>query len=434
MAKGHGVSIQPPGGYIFSYEERNGIKRPMSILENVNVQACAILEHCTGSKTTGEIADILEGEFEDVPPDLLSQVETFLNTALEKGYITYSKAPARMEGIIQGSIAFYTPSQILIEVTSVCNLKCAHCLVSAGRSSADELSGSQFIKIADHFSQMGVRRLTLSGGEILAAKDWESLLDFCVRRFDSVLLTNGILITGDVAKKLAQCREVYVSLYGANAQTYEKFSQVEGSFERALRGIALLTEQNIPVSASVPMTPFNLEELEEIVALAISLKCSTVRVGTVIPLGRARARQWGLTEEQKERVNAHMNHLRQKYKDAIEIQWEEDFEKEEHTCGAGYERWAVASNGDVYPCVLFRIPIGNLIRQDPITICTSSAVRFLQEAETPHQGMCGDCRLLPLCKGCHGQAYAHYSKADQCGWAQQFKKAPSILKNAVLQK
>lgn len=434
IAQGYGVFIEPHGGYIFSYDEHHSIKRSLSTLENVNVQACAILEHCTGSHTVEEIAQILKRKFEATPADLSSQVKTFLDAALEKGYILYSDTPARMEGIIHGSIAYYTPTQILIEVTTGCNLACGHCLLSAGEPLEDESSAFQFITILERLYEMGMSQLTLSGGEILTKKGWDVLLDFCVQRFDSVLLTNGVLVTEDIADKLAHCQKLQVSLYGANAEAYEKFSKVKGSFEHAVRGISLLTQQNVPVEVSIPMTPFNLEQLEEIITLASSLKCSTARVGTVIPFGRARAHQWELTEDQKEWLGAQMEHLRHKYKDSIEIEWEEDFERKENKCGAGYAKWAVASNGDVYPCVLFRIPIGNLTKEDPVDICKSSVVQFLQDIEVPHEGMCGDCSLFCQCRGCHGQAHARYSKVDHCKWAQQFKTAPELLKNAILRK
>ena len=434
IAQGCGVFCEPHGGYIFSYEEQNGVKRPSSTLDNINVQACAILEHCTGSKTVKEIAHILEKKFEDIPPDLVLQVESFLDTVFEKGYISYSDEPVELQGVIRGSTAYYTPTQVLIEVTAACNLACGHCLISAGKPLPDELSVSQFIAIVERLYEMGVLELTLSGGEILTKRGWDTFLDFCVSRFDPALLTNSILVTEKTAENLARCKELYVSLYGADAETYEGFAQVKGSFEKALRSIPLLTQQSAPVSASIPMTPLNLEQLEDIINLAISLKCDTARVGMVIPLGRARTCQWELTKDQKEWLDAHMAIFRRKYEEAITIQWEEDFEKEENKCGAGYNRWAVASNGDVYPCVLFRIPIGNLTQEDPVDICASSAIEFLQEVETPHQGICGDCSLLHLCYGCHGQAYARYFKVNHCKWAEQFEKAPEPLKNAIVKR
>lgn len=426
IAQGYGVFITPDGGYIFPYEEYNDVKHILPACENLNVQACAILEQCTGSHTIEEIVTILDEKFEDIPHDLFSQVELFLDEALQKGYVSYSETPAEMEGLLEGSMNYYTPSHVLLETTTECNLKCGHCLLSAGEPLEDELTASQFISILDKLYKMGVRRVNLSGGEILIKEGWETLIDFCTDRFSFGFLTNGTSITEKIADKMRCLREVHISMYGADPETHEKISQVKGSFERALKGIKLLTERDISVGVSVLIVPFNLEQLEDMIRLAISLKCKIVRVGISCPLGRARSKQLELTESQKKRLDITINELMKKYEDQISIQWEEKPEKQrrDHGCGAGSTRWAIASNGDVYPCALFRIPIGNLIRDDPISICGSPEVKFLQELQAPSAVLCDNCQFFYVCKGCHGQAFAHSSKVDQCRWVHQFENAP----------
>ncbi|KYK36602.1 MAG: hypothetical protein AYK18_02595 [Theionarchaea archaeon DG-70] len=429
IAKGYGVFIEPYGGYIFSYRKGNG-KSPSSVLQNMNIQACAILEQCTGSHTIKEIVCILEKEFEDTPPGLSLQVQSFLDDVFEKGYIVYSDTPTDIQGIIYGSTTHYTPARVLMEVTSACNLACGHCLLSAGEPLEDELSTSHLISIAENLSEIGVQRLTLSGGEVLTKQGWDTLLDFCAERFHSILLTNGVLITEEAADKMTQLEEVHISLYGADAETHERISQVKRSFERALRGITLLTTRGVYVGASISMVPFNLHQLEDIVKLAISFKCKIARVGFICPMGRALSKQWELTAAQREWLDTQMSELQEKYKE-ITIRWEEEPRKE-HKCGAGYTRWVIGSNGDVYPCAVFRIPIGNLTEDSPIDICRSPAVAFLQELQAPHHTLCGDCQFLYMCRECHGQAYAHCSRVAHCRWAQQFETAPKLLKHAVL--
>jgi len=222
-------------------------------------------------------------------------------------------------------------------------------------------------------------------------------------------------------------------LYGRDAETHEKITGVPGSFERAVKGITLLTERDMYVGASVLMVPFNLHQLEDMVKLAISLKCKIMRVGIISPVGRAYTGEWELTEEQKALLDTKMSELKEKYKDEITVQWEEEPGKE-HRCGAGYTRWVVISNGDVYPCAIFRVPIGNLKRDDPVDILNLPAVQFLQELKAPHDALCGDCHYLYACGECHGQAFAHYFKVDHCGWAQQFEKAPEPFKSAIWNK
>lgn len=438
IVEGYGVFITPVGGYIFPYEVYEGVKRPLPQCKSLNVQACAILEYCTGSHTVEEICSILEKKFEETPSDLSSQVASFLGDVLEKGYIQYSDTP-KEEGFIQGSIDYYTPSQILVETTSCCNLMCGHCYMCAGQPLSDELSSEQFIPLLERLFHMGVNLLDLSGGEILTKKGWDSLADFCDKRGSPRILSNGTLITEERAGKIARYG-VSIGLYGKDADTHEKITGVKGSFRNTIKGITLLVEGGASVVASILMVPFNMHQLEDIVQLAISLKCSHIQVGVICPVGRARNKQWELSEYERDVLDKRMKELKQNYKE-IDIRWEEEKEKGErgekggmHTCGAGFVRWVIASNGDVFPCATFRVSIGNLTQKDPVDICKSDAVTFLQRLGAPHTEMCGDCQYLYACWECHAQAFAHFLDVDNCKWANQFENAPEPFKRAVWEK
>ena len=420
--------MEPDGGYLFSYEESHGIKRALTPCEDLNANACAILEYCTGSKTLEEIVALLKETIEGAPPDLLDEVESFLDKASQKGYIYYSDTPTQMKGILQGSTTHYTPSRVLLETTTKCNLKCGHCLLSAGECRPDELTTDELISILETFYRIGVKRVVLSGGEILTKNKWKDLVYFCTQRFHTSLFTNGTMIGEREADALHSLREVHISLYGSTAETHERISEVKGSFEQTLKGITALTQKGIYVGISVLMVPFNVHQLEDIVKIALSLKCSIVRIGVTFSLGRARNKKWDLTESQKEYLGKTMENLQKMY--GLDIRWEEEIKRGDK-CGAGYSRWAVTSTGDVYPCSVFRLKIGNLKKEDPSTILSSPAVKFLQELEPPHKGLCGDCEYLYVCRECHGHALTHSHHVDACRWITQFEHAPEPLKGAV---
>jgi MoaA/NifB/PqqE/SkfB family radical SAM enzyme len=89
-------------------------------------------------------------------------------------------------------------------------------------------------------SNAGVAILTFSGGEPLLRKD---LYDGIKRADDSGMLctiaSNGILITRDVAKKLAKVgvKRVEIGLDGARAETHDFLRNKPGSFEATIEGI-----------------------------------------------------------------------------------------------------------------------------------------------------------------------------------------------------
>ena len=193
-----------------------------------------------------------------------------------------------------------------------------------------------------------------------------------------------------------------------------------------IQGISLLSNRNNHVGVSIPVTPESIGQLKDTIDLAVSLQCTKARVGTVIPLGRARSGHYALTALQRRQVEEMVKEFQQMY--TIDIGWEDNPGKGQ--CGAGFTRWVVASNGDVYPCVLFRVCIGDV--RDPVALCKSKAVQFLQQLQAPTETLCGDCPLLYVCAECHGQAFAHYTQVDHCAWVQQFETAPQLLKRQLL--
>ena len=100
------------------------------------------------------------------------------------------------------------PITIVWNFTNRCNLNCLHCHQDSSPISSDsELTTSQAFKVIDNMSDAGVAILTFSGGEPLLRKD---LYEAIKRANDNGMLctiaSNGILMTREVARKLARSR------------------------------------------------------------------------------------------------------------------------------------------------------------------------------------------------------------------------------------
>ena len=59
------------------------------------------------------------------------------------------------------------PIKVSVDITSRCNLSCAHCRNEPG-SAGDDLSPAELLGIVDDVAAMGVFRLGISGGEPFA--------------------------------------------------------------------------------------------------------------------------------------------------------------------------------------------------------------------------------------------------------------------------
>ncbi|MBU6999629.1 MAG: radical SAM protein [Theionarchaea archaeon] len=419
LQEGYGIYVTPDGGYFFEYDVCSKAKKLISQRETVNVEACSILELCSGQNTVDDIVAILEKKYEDIPEDFPVQVRSFLDGLVSKGYIQYVTTPG-VQSTIKGCTDFFVPTSILLEATHECNLHCEHCLLCAGQPLPDELSVEQYIPILKSLVEMGVRKINLSGGEFLLKEGWETLFHFCVSRCVTNVLTNATLVTDEIADMLTACDQVHVSLYGSAGATHDEVTGHKGSFYQTIRGITQLTERGSYVGASISIIPSNYSEFESMIQLCTSLGCSIARVGIVLPMGRARLKQWTLTGSQKRVIETSM----EKLQCDIEVTWEEEQLEHGGTCGAGVSTWVIAPDGTVYPCGVLRIPLGNVMTDTVEEICRSPGVAFMHQLIAPCEEMCGDCPYLFICRGCHARAFMFCSQVDTCPWTEQFETAP----------
>ena len=94
-------------------------------------------------------------------------------------------------------------SELWIYTNNSCNLRCKHCLVSAGEGNKDSLSATDIMRIVDEAKSLGVRRFYFTGGEPFLRHDILALVNYITKDRELVILTNGTLLTKEKAEKLA---------------------------------------------------------------------------------------------------------------------------------------------------------------------------------------------------------------------------------------
>ena len=186
----------------------------------------------------------------------------FIQFCLDEGLITFSATPAPKKVFLEPSPV---PSLRYLEfqITDRCNLKCRHCYIGEGLHS--DLPIDRVQRVLEEFEGMHGLRLLLSGGEpLLHPQFWtlnEMLRDYSFR---SVLLSNGVLISRDMTRKL-RVHEVQISLDGMK-EGHESL-RGEGTFEKCLSAIDHLQEENIRVSVATMIHRKNLEEFDSLAHL-----------------------------------------------------------------------------------------------------------------------------------------------------------------------
>lgn len=321
----------------------------------------------------------------------------------------------------------------LLELTYRCNLDCHFCYNDVGLR-GEPLRREQYFALLEELARLGVLHLTLSGGEPLAHPDFFAIggrareLGFVVR-----VKSNGHALRGPVARRLRDEVDPYaveVSLHGATAATHERQTRVPGSFERLLANLAELKGLGVRLQINSTLTAWNESEIEGMFAIADRLgvrlqfdpEVTPRDDGDFSPLAISASRE-GLRrlfeiEEERSRAlaaagtetDAPPTIVRQGDALAAPAPASGKF------CGAGSSNLCVDPYGNVYPCVQWRRPVGNLHRATVAEIWAGSLglaeVRELEKeiarrlvGEEPH--LLGFCPgQAELATGDAGEVYA----------------------------
>jgi radical SAM protein with 4Fe4S-binding SPASM domain len=186
--------------------------------------------------------------------------------------VTYA---AFSRGIHQHNLGQRALVEVSIEVTRRCPLECLHCYNNLPMADAaarrKELTLEEYRRLLDEIAEAGCLWLLFTGGEVFARRDFLEIYAYAKSKgFLITLFTNGTLITPRIADFLVEWRPfaIEVTLYGATRETYEKLTQVPGSYDRCMRGIRLLCERHLPLKLKTVPTRINRHEVYEMQRLA----------------------------------------------------------------------------------------------------------------------------------------------------------------------
>jgi len=127
-----------------------------------------------------------------------------------------------------------------ISVTQKCNLHCPYCHREGQPQSKDEMTPVEIARIAGIASELGARRVKLTGGEPLIRQDIVEIVRLLGEKetIDEIsMVTNGTLLMFPLAENLKRngLVRVNINIPSVNAETYE--SLTGGSLGDALEGV-----------------------------------------------------------------------------------------------------------------------------------------------------------------------------------------------------
>ncbi len=178
-----------------------------------------------------------------------------------------------------------------ISVIDRCNLRCVYCMPEEGIESIphDEiLTYDEILRICEIVSELGIRKIKITGGEPLVRKDIVNLIRD-IKNIDKIeqvtLTTNGILLH-EMLDDLydAGIDAINISLDTLNKDNFKKITRRDG-LEKVLMSIDKAYDLGIRVKINcLAIRDFNLSELVEIASFAKDREID-VRFIELMPIG-----------------------------------------------------------------------------------------------------------------------------------------------------
>lgn len=328
------------------------------------------------------------------------------------------------------------------ETTAGCNLECIHCrrLEVSSALSREDLTFIEGMTLLEDVASMGDPMVILSGGEPLYRPD---IFDLARHGTDlglrMALATNGTLVDRHMARRIVEtgAQIVSISVDGADPETHDRFRQQPGAWDAALRGIAHLRAEGMPVQLNSTITRHNAHQLDDLYRLAQEVDVRTLYIFLLVPVGcglevgpslmlsgeeveAMLSRLFDFAREGKLHIRAtcapqYFRILHQRAKEVPMGEKRSRLLSRKHRdgihtmtrgCLAGTAICFVSHKGQVFPCGYFPIEAGN-VRNQPLSEIWAESGLFRELRNPEHlKGKCGACEFKRVCGGCRARAYA----------------------------
>lgn len=169
-----------------------------------------------------------------------------------------------------GSALF--PPRLWVYTNFHCNLSCWYCSVASSPGARRRSLGRErFCALVDEAVAEGFSEIYVTGGEPFLEPDIVEMLDYASDRLPTVVLTNATLYRARRLEKLRRLAGkpglvLQTSIDGARAATHDA-NRGEGSWDKAMGGIAVATELGLAVRVGMTETERNRDEVAELRSL-----------------------------------------------------------------------------------------------------------------------------------------------------------------------
>jgi len=314
-----------------------------------------------------------------------------------------------MEEIGAKALQLGVPLSVHLDVTYRCNERCVHCYLD--HDDHGEMTLAEIKHLLDQLAEAGVFFLTISGGEVLMRLDFFDIVRYARKlQFSVKMKTNAFMIRekeADLIRELG-VQTVQVSIYSHRAGVHDGITKLPGSLKRSVNAIRLLKSRGVAVTMANVLMRENLGDFGGVKALAKELGVPLVTDPTITPKmdGDRSVLALGVRTKQLQRVFHDPEFVGNVDEFCAPPTLADSGDLDSIACSAGHTYCYISPYGDVYPCVQFPLPCGNVRSGSFLDIWRHSKamneVRSIRARDLP---TCSSCTHLASCTRCPGLAF-----------------------------
>jgi radical SAM protein with 4Fe4S-binding SPASM domain len=332
-------------------------------------------------------------------------------------------------------------------VTGLCNLRCRHCFAAAGKKASRELSTEEGLLLLEEIRRtFGKIKVTIGNAEPLMRKDILKFVNYGSKLgLFMAIATNGKLFSEEMARRLkrAGLKEVDFPVDGIR-KTHDKI-RGKGTFDKVLKAAKFARKEKINIVINSCISKINKNELTQIFDISTKIGAKRCEIFHYISMGRGlkklpqaelNEKQYvrsllQIYEEQKQRKNLEIYLttacqywiiLNEKFKNGDFVP--EYFFKMVPGCGAGISILTVKPDGNVAPCPMLDVFVGNVRKTSLKKLWNSKVFEKLRLREV--KGQCAICKHKNICMGCRVRAFICYkdflAEDPLCGFFEPYKR------------
>ena len=402
----------------------------------MNESAAKILQLCNGLNSVEEIKTSLAMTYAEKADRVSALVDNFLDYAEKLQFVDMLNERQERKNLQQfGSCDYWTPDVLAIELTENCPLRCRHCYVNAGKGATLPLGSVS--KILEEANTFCLEHIQLTGGEPLIHPNFFEILDMvCSMGVTTHIFTSGYIMNDVLVQRLKTYASkniiLQVSVDGLE-EYHDSFRGVKGCFRRTIGFIKEMVNSGFKVIAGLCVATQTYDEIKELCQLLKRIGVASIRIGAISDRGRAENKLASNTDSMLNVKQIQAQLSSEEDTETFKVIFTEDSQRIKdseysHNCGMGQTVIKISPTGNVSPCLMSDIVIGN-ISDETISAIQRKYSRIFEEIRIPSHQFCSECENAVVCENCINEGTIHCKKAPSCKWytsqSQFFNKISS---------